>query len=135
MKEAELYKNEQEHFNFGDEEQRTWFIDDHNFSFGHFVVNNGVATVGGFRIKDKLYYGVSICSPVDNFSKIEGRANVIDNLIEPEFTKKRGVYMLNETTTTLHPNELLKLALERHLAKMRNKPEWLQGAGILTGFG
>lgn len=111
-------------FNFGNELHRTEMISDKNFSYGHYKVNDGMGTVAGFRMGDKLYFSVALCSPCDNFSKAEGRYIAEENLIDIEHSSKRGVMILDKTAAELHPAELLKLALEHHLNRMIHKPIW-----------
>lgn len=113
-------------FDFGNSIYREVMTYDENFTYGHYKVNSGVGTVAGFRIGNKLYFGVSLCSPNDNFSKASGRERAEDNLIYAGSCNKRGVMILDENTKDLHPTELLKLALEHHLNKMAHKPIWVK---------
>ena len=111
-------------FNFGDMDNREYMLNDKNFCYGHYTVNKGTATIAGFRINDYIYYGISFCSPLDNFSKTKGRENAEYNLVYASGSQKRGVMALDETTRDMSPTELFKIALERHLIKMVNKPMW-----------
>lgn len=117
---------EEEEFNFGLENHRDAIVDDKNFTYGHYKVNDGVGTVGGFRIGNKLYYAISICSPKDNFSKTKGRQKVFKNLINTESSKKRGVMILDNSAIDIHPTELLKTVFENFLNRMSHKPTWLK---------
>lgn len=117
-------ESETPNFNFGNMIHREAMIYDEHFTYGHYKVNTGTATVAGFRIGDKLYFGISLCSPNDNFSKSMGRVLAEDNIIFSENSSKRGVMVLDGKTKELHPTELLKLALEHHLNRMSHKPEW-----------
>ncbi|MFA5048316.1 MAG: hypothetical protein WC516_04835 [Patescibacteria group bacterium] len=113
-------------FNFRNQIHRDVMTEDKNFTYGHYGINEGIATVAGFRISDRLYFGVSLCSPTDNFSKAFGRANAEDNLVLTENSQKRGVMILDNKIKDLHPTELLKLALEHYLNRMSHKPVWVK---------
>lgn len=117
-------------FNFGDELHRDIIIDDPNFCYGHYVVGKGQATVGGIRLGNKLYYAVALCSPNNNFSKMTGRDYANGHFIVNKYSNKRGVIILNDALCAQPPAILLKLALEKHLFKMRNKPHWTRNAEV-----
>jgi len=117
-------------FNFGDKKHREKILNDKNFCYGHYTVNNGTATLAGLRIGDNLYYGISFCSPLDNFSKEKGRGNAEYNLAHASGSQKRGMMALDETTKDMSPTELFKIALEKHLTKMVNKPMWTKQAVV-----
>jgi len=117
-------------FNFGSEIHRLIITHDPSFTYGHYKVGSGQATVGGVRFGDKLYYAVALCSPVDNFSKSRGRALVHSHLINTDNSNKRGVMVLDATTAELPPAQLLKYALEHYLNKMNHKPNWVKNANV-----
>lgn len=110
-------------FNFANVDHRVEMTYSPNFKYGHYKVNDGNATIAGFRVGDKLYFGISFCSPVDNFSKKFGRMLATDSLVYGD-GKRRGVMVLDDETKELPPITLFKLALERHLNRMKNKPVW-----------
>ena len=76
---------------FGEVKFREDIINYHNFCYGHFKVGDGFATVAGGRIGNNVYYGISFCSPKDNFSKQKGRILAEDHLIDENSAKLRGV--------------------------------------------
>jgi len=126
-------------FDFGNRDHRGALVLDSQFTYGHFRIGHvskcdpsydyrlknpvGYATVGGLRRGDKLYYGVSMCSPEDNFSKKTGRRLVVEHLLQEETSNKRGVLSIAGLTNE-QPALLLKFALERHIFKTRNLPSW-----------
>lgn len=128
MKEADLnYKfgnSVQNEFNFGNEYHRQKAAKDPNFSYGHYKVNGGVGTVAGFRIGNKVFFGISLCCPNDNFSRAIGRLNARDGLVTADSSNKRGVMIVDDTTKDLHPTELFKLVLEYYLNSNIRKPVW-----------
>lgn len=105
------------------------FIKTPGFSFAHFKINNGNATICGGLVEDgNLYYGISFCSPVDNFSKRKGRALAKIAMIK-QSDHCRGVYQ--KANKDERAGQLLKEALQNHLTKMRNKPSWIK-TGVLN---
>jgi hypothetical protein len=119
-------------FDFAKANDREELLSNKDFTFGHYKVGPGYATIGGARIGDELYYSVTFCSPEDNFSKAEGRLNVYDRLCEPEYGHLRGVLRLLEAEDDTPPAIILKRAVEVHLTKMRSdkKPQWTKGATV-----
>jgi hypothetical protein len=116
-------------FDFGNELHREYITWAKDFTFAHFSLGRGSMTIGGTRIGDKLYYGVALCSPQDNFSKAKGRAYVREHLTLPEKSGKRGVFVLEGWAGGATPPALLlSEAAKRHLKKMRHKPKWTAGA-------
>jgi hypothetical protein len=116
-----------EEFNFGNFDDRVKVVN--HFTCAHFKVNTGQATVVGIRIKDKLYYSVSICSPLDNFSKKKGRMFARNFFLNDTQSNKRGVLNIGAQFAST-PAQLFKRALEKHLEKMRNKPMWLKNVTV-----
>jgi hypothetical protein len=119
-------------FNFKNSSSRSVLTHDDNFVFGHYKVGPGIATICGGLINSKLYYGIALCSPDDNFSKSEGRERAIAHLVDDEHSCKRGVMTLQPEDCKGHPTEILKKAVERHLKKIdkRHKPQWAKNAEV-----
>jgi hypothetical protein len=90
-----------------------------DISFAHFDLGDGHATVVGAYCDGALYYGVSLCSPEDNFSRSKGRL-----LAEWHFRngKQRGVIFGN--FDHLSPPLALLNALEYYLSGKRHFPKW-----------
>jgi hypothetical protein len=99
---------------------------DENFTFGHYSVDSGYATVAGGRVGNKIYYGISFCSPDSSFSKEEGRKRAMGHLIERGSSHKRGVFVsdnLDEMAPSLVFYNCLQYFLNRkHTFK---KPIWM----------
>ena len=112
-------------FSLANEETREIMAKDKGVKYAHFNVNNGQATVGGLKVDNTLFYWISICSPLDNFSRQIGREKAGKFLTEPVSSNKRGVLNITGFADRSY-GELLRMALERHLDKMRNKPSWLR---------
>lgn len=118
-------------FNFGSYDDRAMLDTCQEFTYGHFKVGPGHATVAGGRIDNKLYYGITFCSPQDNFSKKIGRARACQNLREDEHSHMRGVLELEGNADDAQPAMVLKMAVEYHLQKMRNRrPQWSKEATV-----
>ena len=122
--------NIKEDFDFGNQAHRatvlsTMYDESRSFTFGHYQIGDsgGTITVGGVRHGDKLYYAVSICSPMDNFSKKVGRRNVEDNFIQDKNSMKRGVISI-ESLKEESPAVVLKAAAQSYLRKSRMLPRW-----------
>ena len=111
---------------------------DENFTFGHYQIgadlflkdgelcgnsNVGYATIGGVRIGNRLFYSVAMCSPVDNFSRKEGRLRVIKHMRDTEYSNKRGILDISHIADE-QPAIVLKYALEKYLSGCRNLPPW-----------
>ena len=95
-----------------------------HFSYAHFRIGDGSATVGGIRQGNNLYYSIALCSPLDNFSRKIGRRQMFFNLISRK-SNLRGVYNIRGIEDE-PPPVLLKRALVAHLRKMHHKPAWLR---------
>jgi hypothetical protein len=120
-----------EQFDFGNLWHRTELLNCADFTYGHFRIGNGYATIGGGRIGDKLYYSVTFCSPKDNFSKKTGREHVANHLGYSTFGHLRGVFTLNDELKDEQPAIVLQRAVEHHLSKMRNrKPQWAKDVSV-----
>lgn len=115
-----------DNFDFSNEDHRAVLTEHKDFTFGHYKVDGGDATVAGARIGNYLFYGVSLCSPQDNFSKEVGRVYAADHLVAPEFSHKRGRMRISDSIINEPPAFILKLALERHVDKMRQRPHWMR---------
>ena len=120
----------EEDFDFGNQAHRvcvlsTAYNDSRNFTFGHYKIGDsgGTITVGGVVHGDKLYYAVSICSPLDNFSKRVGRKNVEDNFIQDKNSIKRGVVSVLDIKDE-NPAIVLKRAAQVYLRKNKMLPKW-----------
>jgi len=113
-------------FNFSNEMQRETLSKDKEFTFGHYKIGDGSATIAGGRLGEYLYYGISLCSPEDNFSRMTGRDFAVDHLIFDQFSGKRGRMFINSELLDSAPAIVLKTALERHLNKMRQRSSWMK---------
>ena len=119
MKESNFNKG----FNFGSIEDREDFINNNSHNFCYFKLNSGYASVFGARIDNKVFYAISMCSPLDNFSKRKGRELAYNSFVEAD-SSKRGVMIIDNSEASI--GEILKLSLETHLKKMRRRPNWVK---------
>ena len=118
-------------FDFGDAEHRYNLTNMSDFTYGHFQIGSGYATIGGGVIDSKLYYGISFCSPEDNFSKKTGRNYVVSHLESTTYGHLRGVFTLADYMKDAQPAIVLQNAVDRHLLKMRDrKPQWAKGMSV-----
>jgi len=135
-------------FDFGSWYHRDCLRENKECTFGHYKVGEGVITIvgvlmdgtildDGFHPNDpRLYYGISMCSPEDNFSKSAGRAGAKDNLVSAKTSVMRGVYGPREYVSTDDvrkdaPAVVLREAVKEHLNKMRHRPSWIsKGAKV-----
>lgn len=128
-----MYKSilEPSQFDFGSASNRVELTEDPNFTFGHYKVGVGNATVCGAKVGDKLYYAVTFCSPEDNFSKEAGRIFALDHFIEEEYSHLRGVMCADDSSDELPPAIMLKDAVSHRIGRMRpdRKPQWIKRAG------
>lgn len=101
--------------------------------YGHYKIGDGFVTVAGARVDEKLYYGLSFCSPEDNFSKESGRENAIEHLTSPDTPHMRGVLNIASSPDE-QPAIILKQAAQRHVAKMRGekRPHWVTNNSVVT---
>lgn len=92
-----------------------------DISFAHFNLGGGHATVVGAYSNGALYYGISLCSPEDNFDRSTGRT-----LAHWHFCngKQRGVIYNN--MSSLPPPVALLMALEYYLSGKRHFPRWVK---------
>jgi hypothetical protein len=91
-----------------------------NLSYSHFQLGNGGATVAAGIVDGRLYYGVSFCSPNDNFSRSMGR-----EVARNSFSNKSGNRgVLFNVDMTLPVRDLLTLALQSALSNMKSQPRW-----------
>jgi hypothetical protein len=111
-------------FNFANKDQRDSLTTCKEFTYGHYCVGEGVVTVAGAVVDGKLYYGVSMCSPKDNFSKKLGRDCAEANLVNDHKSRLRGVY--DNLNGEESPAEALREALEDFLGRMRQRPHWIK---------
>jgi hypothetical protein len=94
-------------------------------TYGHYNVNEGFATVLGCRVGDKIFYGISMCSPDEkNFSKKEGRRLAIKHLVDNNESHMRGMYKLPDSDVNDSSAIILSRVLHRHLNIMRRLPDW-----------
>lgn len=126
--------NENEVFDFGNKSHRKalWLFDE--FTFGHYKVGDGVITIAGILMAHTeigcdtcLYYGISMCSPNDNFSKSFGRSNAIANLIGDKTSQMRGVFCTEPASMLVSepPATIFQAAVKDHLLKIRRLPNWI----------
>ena len=111
-------------FNFSDKSHRFMLTKCKEFTYGHYTVGKGTVTVAGAMVCGNLYFGVSMCSPEDNFSKRLGRCCAEANLVNDHKSKMRGVY--DGLNGEEKPAEALREALEHHLDSMRHRPHWIK---------
>ena len=121
---------------------------DPNFVYGHYQIGpsvvstgnmfrttnpqKGFATIGGVRIGQKLYYAVSLCSPLDNFSKKVGREKVCANMRDHLSSRQRGVFDISGMEDE-QPAIILKCALEHYLEVTRHLPPWTRQVVLFRG--
>ena len=111
-------------FNFGNQWHREVLTECPEFTYGHYNVCGGVITIAGARVGDKLYYGLSMCSPEDNFSRSRGRKIATARLTYSSDSHLRGVFFGNLGDMT--PGEAFRYAVDEHLGKMRHRPHWIK---------
>ena len=122
--EEEALKDPTMEFDFANEQHREYLCWSKEFTFAHLKVGKGAMTIGGTRIGNKLYYGVALCSPEDNFSKAKGRGYVREHLSHQEHSRKRGMFELASRSDEMPPAIVLRAAAVVYLSKMRHKPAW-----------
>lgn len=127
MKEAYSFFDGNVDFDFGNITYRADIIN--KACYAHFNVGQGQATIAGMIVNDVLYYGVSFCSPEDNFSKKLGRRKAEEHFIYS--ANKRGV--LRGDFKSSHPSEVLEQALKHYLGSNRRLPKWIRGDVSLRG--
>jgi hypothetical protein len=113
-------------FDFGDVRHRSECISKKDHVYGHYKVGDGCATICGFRIGKVLYYGISLCSPKDDFVKALGRKIASGRLLTSRSNDQRGMMYLSDELAESVPAVVLKEAVEHHLSKMRRRPFWTQ---------
>ena len=131
-------------FDFGNEDDRHALVESEDLTYAHFWIKKhctsignacgsriiGNATVCGSRVGDHLYYGVSLCSPQDNFEKRLGRELARDSIMSLDRCSKRGVLDVADNFDE-QPSVLLHDALLNHLSKMKRPPCWVKNAEII----
>jgi len=110
-------------FNFGSTDHRYKLVNDLNFTYDHYKLNDGAATVGGGRIGNLLYFSVSFCSPKDNFSRKHGRQNIYENIIYDDCSHRRAIIDISEVVGD-PPALVLMFALYEYINRGRNVPQW-----------
>ena len=105
--------------------------------YSYFLLNNGHATVASVKFETDLIYGISLCSPTDNFCRKEGRilarkrlfhymGRIIIKSIEEDFQWKWvGKLPLNESEREMSGNsgELNKRVLIQWIQAHKG-PQW-----------
>jgi hypothetical protein len=119
-------------FDFGSEWMRTCITYTRDLTFGHYAVGNGFATVAGVLIGNNVYYGISFCSPEDNFSKRTGREYAKKHFRENKYSHMRGVSPLKNGLANHPPVVVFRSVVLNHLAKMdpSHRPQWAKDAPI-----
>ena len=115
---------------------------DENFVFGHFTLSRyyqykdfqpsifGYVTIGGVLYGNKFYYGISICSPEDRFSKKIGRENVKSRMLCFRPNKNlscslAGEMVLSDDDLNDTPISILQIALYEYTANnKKDLPGW-----------
>lgn len=115
-------------FNFSNNGDRVRLTNS-NLSYDHFRLGDGFITIAGRLVNGKLYYGVSLCSPQDNFSKKEGRRLATLSIYDRKRRYLRGVMSDYGTLNTDHPSIVLKKAVEKHMNKF-NVPKWAKNRPV-----
>jgi len=116
---------------FGDRKFRQEVMMDPEFTFAHFKINDGSATIGGALHGDKVYFGVALCSPEDNFSKKTGRALVQRHIVVDEHSSKRGVFVPSGDISDIPPARVLYHILNYHLGRLRRLPTWAKNPVVM----
>ena len=119
-------------FNFGDTDDRYELTCVDDFTWGHYKLDDGSATVCGACLDGKLYYGVSFCSPKDNFSRKIGIIRARNNLVKESSSKCRGVYIIPNDLADAPPALVFLYALRYHLTRMGQRPSWVKNC--ITDF-
>ena len=127
---------------FETREGRHIAINDENFVFAHFTAFQnaqqeifkpaliGYVTIGGVLYGNKLYYGLSICSPKDKFSKKTGRTMVKSRLrfFRPNRNTKYSlaeVMTLPDNVIDNTPALVLKMAVCQYIKdNNQDLPNW-----------
>jgi hypothetical protein len=105
-------------------EARRLLADDPNFTHAYFKGDKGYASVGGIRIGNKLYYAISLCSPSDNFSRVDGRLMVNYHFCDEATGSKRGMIELDDEQVKERAGVVLLRALKRFVERGRHVPYW-----------
>jgi len=116
-------------FDISDELERESMVCDHNFSYDHYCLDDGVATVGGGKIGDKLYFTISFCAPNDNFSRRIGRDNVCDNFVSEDCSHRRAVIDISSMKDN-PPTLVLAYALMEYLKRGKCVPQWARNGVV-----
>jgi len=124
MREASIPIITPDTFNFALQSHREALAKSPEFTYGHYSVCGGTITVAGARVGDKLYYGLSMCTPEDNFSKDKGRKIATARLTYSSDSHLRGVFF--GALGDMAPGEAFMYALEDHIYKMRHRPHWIK---------
>lgn len=110
-------------------EARFAMVNDRNFSYDHYCLNNGTATVGGGKLGNKLYFSVSFCAPNDNFSRKTGRIYVADNFISDDRSHRRMVLDISSVKDE-PPTVVLMYALAEYLKRGKCVPQWAKNSAV-----
>ena len=85
--------------------------------------NRGCATVAILKDNDdKYYYGVALCSPLDNFSRPIGRAISSGRLLSPK-GKTRNRLLISSEPQPENEAEAAERALNEYLSLSENRPQ------------
>ena len=116
-------------FDISDSHARRSMVGNRNFSYDHYCLNDGVATVGGGKIGDKLYFTVSFCAPCDNFSRKIGRYNICYNFIDDDRSHRRAVVDISKVKDE-PPSMVLAYALMAYLQRGKCVPQWARNGVV-----
>ena len=115
-------------FIFSDPACRYILTESRDMVYDHFNVSDGIATVGGWKIGDKLYFSVSFCAPEDNFSRKLGRDIVAGSLCCSD-SRRRAVIDISKVNDEAPPIVLL-YALTEYLKRGKGIPQWAKNSVV-----
>lgn len=116
-------------FDLSDVNARADMVLARNFAYDHYCLNDGVVTVGGGKIGDKLYFTIAFCAPSDNFSRRVGRAIVQENFVNEDRSHRRAVVDIFKVKKE-SPSIVLAYALMAYLQRGKCVPQWARNGVV-----
>lgn len=116
-------------FELSNVDARADMVWDRNFSYDHYRLNDGMVTVGGGKIADKLYFTIAFCAPSDNFSRKIGREIVQENFINEDRSHRRAVVDIGRVRDE-QPSLVLAYALMAYLQRDKCVPQWAKNGVV-----